>query len=76
MLVGERLNRLYSKIEVEVLSVEPCKQVDIVHAEMQIGLQVPFSFDLLLLRKNFQLNRVQLELKLNAVEELRFSFVA
>jgi hypothetical protein len=50
--------------------------VDIVHAEMQIGLQVPFSFDLLLLRKNFQLNRVQLELKLNAVEELRFSFVA
>ena len=76
MLVGERLNRLDSKIEVEALSIEPRKQVDIVHAEMQIGLQVPFSFDLLLLSKHFQLKRIQLELKLNAVEELRFSFVA
>ena len=53
VLVGERLNRLDSKIEVEVLSVEPSKQVDIVQAEMQIGLQVPFSFNLLLLRKHF-----------------------
>ncbi len=53
VLVGERLNRLDSKIEVEVLSVEPSKQVDIVQAEMQIGLQVSFSFNLLLLRKHF-----------------------
>lgn len=30
VLVGERLNRLDSEIEVEILSVEPCKQVDIV----------------------------------------------
>jgi hypothetical protein len=56
MLVREGLNGLYSKIEVEVDFVKPSKQVHVIEAEMQVGLQISFPLDFAVFCNHFQLN--------------------